>query len=187
MPKKILKTDDPVILEGYQSVLQVSQYGNHQLEAILGDDLIDVLESDRMGGLEWARSKCKNPDKAKLNDEPWKEVADGKYKTRFTWKPEDMPVVVDTEGTPVTDDTINLMNGSKVKIAFWQKPYRLPSDTIGTKLILTAIQIVSVSGGAGISIGDDDEIDAAALFGTTTGFKQTGKSVEVSAEEDLDF
>jgi len=177
MSKKILKTTEPVVLEGYQSVLQVSQFGNHQLEAILDNELIDVLETDRIGGLEWARSKTKNPGKAKINDEAWREVATGKYKTRFTWTPEKMPVVVDTEGSPVTDTNIMLMSGSKVKIAFWQKPYALPSGTIGTKLILEAIQIVSLASNAGVDIGDGEDIDAAALFGTTKGFKQSEPNV----------
>lgn len=184
MPKKILKTAEPVVLEGYQSVLQVSQFGNHQLEAILDNELIDVLETDRVGGLEWARSKTKNPARAKVNDEAWQEVAEGKYKTRFTWTPDKMPVVVDTEGTPVTDTNITLMSGSKVKIAFWQKPYALPSGTIGTKLILEAIQIVSLASNAGVDIGDGEEIDAAALFGTTKGFKQSEPNVISDVDND---
>ena len=188
MPRKILKTEEPVILDGFQSVMQVSQFGNHQMEAILGNDLIDILETDRVGGLDWARSKCKNPTKARLNDEPWKEVAEGKYKTRFTWTPDKMPVVVDTEGVPVTDTSIVLQSGSKVKIAFYQKPYSLPSGTIGTKLIIEAIQIVSLASKAGVDIGDDESIDAAALFGKTSGYKQSEPNViaDVSNEDALE-
>lgn len=184
MPKKILKTADPVVLEGYQNVLQVSQFGGHQLEVILDNELIDVLETDRVGGLEWARSKAKNPAKAKVNDEAWQKVAEGKYKTRFTWAPDKMPVIVDTEGTPVTDTNIMLMSGSKVKIAFWQKPYALPSNTIGTKLVLEAIQIVSLASNAGVDIGDGEEIDAAALFGKTKGFKQSEPNVISDVDND---
>ena len=188
MSRKILKTEEPVILEGFQSVMQVSQFGNHQLEAILGDDLINILETDRVGGLDWARSKCKNPAKARLNDEPWKEVAEGKYKTRFTWTPDKMPVVVDTEGVPVTNKEIEVRSGSKVKIAFYQKPYSLPSGTIGTKLVLEAIQIVSLASRAGVDIGDDESIDAAALFGKTVGYKQSEPNVinDVSNDAALD-
>tara|TARA_B100000524_G_scaffold64354_1_gene29718 strand:- start:529 stop:1101 length:573 start_codon:yes stop_codon:yes gene_type:complete len=190
MPRKIIKTSEPVVLEGYQSVLQVSQYGNHQLEAILDSDIIDGLENDRLGGLDWARSKCKNPSRAKLNDEPWTEVAQGKYKTRFTWTPDKMPVIVDTEGTPISDMSIDLRSGSKVKIAFYQKPYRLPNDTIGTKLVMNAIQIVSVTSNAGVDIGDDEEVDVSELFGTTTGFKQGDPNVipaPIEEEVDDDF
>lgn len=183
MSRKILKTEKPVVLEGYQSVLQVSQFGNHQLEAILGDDLVDILEADRPAALEWARSKAKNPGKVRLNDEPWKHVAEGKYKARFTWTPDKMPVVVDTEGTPVTDTNINVMSGSKVKLAFYQKPYSLPSGTIGTKLVLEAVQIVSLADKAGIDIGDDGSIDVKSLFGTTVGYKQSAPNIIAKPDE----
>ena len=35
------------------------------------------------------------------------------------------PGIVDTEGTPITEDETPLYSGSKVKLAFFQKPYIL--------------------------------------------------------------
>jgi hypothetical protein len=177
MSKKILKTAEPVVLEGFQNIFQISQYGNHQLEAILGDDLVDILENDRLGSLEWAKSKSKKGNNAPVNEEPWKKVAEGKYKARFTWTPDKMPVVVDTEGTPVTDRSLTIMSGSKVKLAFWQKPYAIPAGTVGTKLVLEAIQLISVSDRAGTDAGDIEDMDPAEIFGTTKGYKQSEPNV----------
>ena len=53
-----------------------------------------------------------------LKPEPWEEVAEGKYKIKFSWKDETKPVIVDTEGTPVTDENVPVYSGSKVKFAF---------------------------------------------------------------------
>ncbi len=60
--KKIIKTPEPVVLDGFQAVLQVSQFGKFQLEAILDDTIIDVLEADRPAALDWAASKQKKRD-----------------------------------------------------------------------------------------------------------------------------
>ena len=38
-----------------------------------------------------------------------------------------VPVVVDTEGTQIKDTDTPVYSGSKVKLAFFQKPYILPS------------------------------------------------------------
>ena len=168
--KKIIKTPEPVVLDGFQAILQVSQFGKFQLEAILDDTIIDVLEADRPAALDWAASKQKKRD-YKTNDEPWKPVSEGKYKTRFTWGDDAKPVIVDTEGTVIEDDTLPLYNGSKVKLAFYQKPYSLPTGTIGTRLVMEAIQVVALAGSAGVDIGDADETDPAAMFGKTEGFK----------------
>ncbi len=117
--KKIIKTPEPVVLDGFQAVLQVSQFGKFQLEAILDESIIDILEADRPAALDWAASKQKKRNYT-TNDEPWKPVSEGKYKTRFTWGDDAKPVIVDTEGTVIEDDTIPLYNGSKVKLAFYQ-------------------------------------------------------------------
>ena len=189
--KKIIKTPEPVVLDGFQAILQVSQFGKFQLEAILDDTIIDVLEADRPAALDWAASKQKKRD-YKTNDEPWKPVSEGKYKTRFTWGDDAKPVIVDTEGTVIEDDTLPLYNGSKVKLAFYQKPYSLPTGTIGTRLVMEAIQVVALAGSAGVDIGDADDTDPAAMFGKTEGFKLGDPNVvsDVSnddASEEVDF
>jgi len=48
------------------------------------------------------------------------------------------------------------------------------------------VQLVSLSGGAGVDIGDMSTDDAAALFGTTQGFKQSEPNVIPADDEESD-
>ena len=181
-------TKEPVILDGYQAILKPSEYG-FTLTAMLPKKLIDTLEDEREGGLEWARNKTKNPKRAVVNPEPWEEVSDGMYQCKFRWKDGDklIPVVVDTEGTVITDSNLPLYSGSKVKLAFVQKPYALPAGNIGTSLKLKAIQVVSLNTGAGVvDSGDLDAEDAAALFGETKGFKTSEPNPEAAPDTSVD-
>ena len=177
MARTIFKTEEPVVLEGFQAVLKPNKFG-FSLSAIVGDDMVDQLETDRPSSLAWAESKLKNPKRSTLKPEPWEEVAKGKYKIKFSWKDETKPVIVDTEGTPVTDENVPVYSGSKVKLAFYQKPYVLKDGvTYGTSLKLVGVQIVSVSSEAGTDVGDMDDTDVAELFGKTKGFKQSEPNV----------
>ena len=188
MARTIFKTEEPVILEGYQAVMKPSKFG-FSLSAIVGDDVVDQLETDRPTSLAWAESKLKNPKRSTLKPEPWEEVAEGKYKIKFSWKDETKPVIVDTEGTPVTDENVPVYSGSKVKLAFYQKPYVLTDGvTYGTSLKLVGVQIVSVSSEAGTDVGDMEGTDVAELFGKTKGFKQSEPNVvnDVSNDAALD-
>lgn len=188
MARTIFKTEEPVVLEGYQAVLKPSKFG-YSLNAIVGQDVIDQLETDRPGSLAWAESKLKNPKRSTLKPEPWEEVAQGKYKVKFSWKDETKPVIVDTEGTVITDDNIPVYSGSKVKLAFYQKPYVLKDNvTYGTSLKLVGVQIVSISNEAGTDVGDMEGADVAELFGTTKGFKQSEPNVipDVSNDDALE-
>lgn len=184
MARTIFKTEEPVILEGYQAVLKPSKFG-YSLNAIVGQDMVDQLETDRPGSLAWAESKLKNPKRSTLKPEPWEEVAEGKYKVKFAWKDETKPVIVDTEGTPITDENVPVYSGSKVKLAFYQKPYVLKDGvTYGTSLKLVGVQIVSVSSEAGTDVGDMDGTDVANLFGKTKGFKQSEPNVIADVSND---
>ena len=87
MARTIFKTEEPVVLEGYQAVMKPSKFG-FSLSAIIGDDMVDQLETDRPASLAWAESKLKNPKRSTLKPEPWEEVAEGKYKIKFSWKEE---------------------------------------------------------------------------------------------------
>ena len=188
MARTIFKTEEPVVLEGYQAVMKPSKFG-FSLSAIIGDDMVDQLETDRPGSLAWAESKLKNPKRSTLKPEPWEEVAEGKYKIKFSWKDETRPVIVDTEGTVLTDENIPVYSGSKVKLAFYQKPYILKDGvTYGTSLKLVGVQVVSVSSEAGTDVGDMEDTDVAELFGKTKGFKQSEPNVvnEVSNDAALD-
>jgi len=185
-------TKEPVVLDGYQAILKPSEYG-YTLTALLPKDIISVLEDEREGGLEWARNKAKNPKRTTVNPEPWEEVSGDMYQCKFRWKAEDklIPVIVDTEGTKITDPNLPLYSGSKVKLAFVQKPYTLPAGNIGTSLKLKAIQVVSLNTGAGVQdSGDLDAESATELFGTTKGFKTSEPNPEAapaSVNIDEDF
>ena len=182
MAPKTIVTQKPVVLDGYQAVMKPSKFG-YSLATVFTDDLIEQLEEDRTEVLKWCESKLKNPKRATLKPEPWEEVSDGKYKVKFSWNDETKPPVVDTEGTPVTDTNTPVYAGSKVKLAFYQKPYILKDGvTYGTSLKLQGIQIVTVNGSAGVDTGDLDEAQVAELFGKTNGFKSGDPNVTVKEE-----
>jgi hypothetical protein len=188
MAQTIHVTQQPVVLEGYQAVLKPSKFG-YSLSAIVDEKLIEVLEADRVETLKWAESKLKNPKRSTLKPEPWEEVSEGKYKVKFSWNEETRPPVVDTEGTPITDDSTPIFSGSTVKLAFRQKPYILRDGvTYGTSLKLVGVQVVSLNSAAGVDTGDLGETEVAALFGQTKGFKASEPNVTPAAEpvEDTD-
>ena len=184
MPRTIHTTDKPVTLEGFQAVLAPSKFG-YSLSAVVDEDTINTLETERTEVLKWAESKLKNPKRATLKPEPWEEVAKGKYKIKFSWNEENRPPVVDTEGTIVTDTQTPLYSGSTVKLGFYQKPYILRDGvTYGSSLKLVGVQVISVKGGAGVDTGDLDAAGVAELFGTTAGFKTADPNVTPTTNDD---
>ncbi len=171
MTRTIHKTEQPVVLEGYQAVLKPSKFG-YSLSALVDSDLVEKLEEDRVESLKWAETKLKNPKRSTLKPEPWEEVAEGQYKIKFSWNEDSKPPVVDTEGTHITDESIPMYSGSRVKLAFYQKPYILKDGvTYGTSLKLVGVQLVALNNSAAVDTGDMAAEDVAALFGTTAGFK----------------
>ena len=188
-------TPDPVTLDGFQAILKPGEWG-YKLSALVKGDLITKLEEERESALEWARSKSKNPKRVTVKPEPWEELDNqqGAYHIRFSWRDGDklVPVIVDTEGTAIKDTDTPIYSGSKVKLAFFQKPYVLPTGDIGTSLKLKAVQLVSLNSGAGVVDNGDMTADQAAdLFGKTQGFKVEAPNVEEagtpSSVEDDDF
>ena len=186
MARNVLKTAEPVVLDGYQAVLKPSKFG-YSLSALIDGELVDQLEADRADTLKWAESKLKNPKRATLKPEPWEEVSEGKYKVKFSWNEESKPPVVDTEGTHITDENVPIYSGSTVKLAFYQKPYILKDGvTYGTSLKLLGVQLVSIQGEAGVDTGDMSVEDVAALFGKTQGFKTADPNVTPSTTTTTD-
>ena len=183
MPKTVFKTDEPVVLEGYQAILKPSKFG-YSLATQVGDEMIEKLEADRAELVKWCESKLKNPKRSVAKPEPWEEVSDGVYKIKFSWNEENKPPVVDTEGTVITDERTPIFSGSQVKVAFYQKPYILKDGvTYGTSLKCLGVQVVSLNGGeAGVDSGDMNAEDVAALFGSTKGFKASEPNVETTGE-----
>ena len=186
-------TKEPVVLEGFQAVLKPGDWG-YKLSALMDKDTVDQLETERESALEWARSKAKNPKRVAVKPEPWEEIDNkpGFYQVRFSWKDGDkyVPVVVDTEGTAITDENTPIYSGTMVKLAFFQKPYVLPAGDIGTSLKLKAVQVISLNTGAGVvDDGDMTPDEATALFGATKGFKVSAPNPVAAedTEEDEDF
>ena len=184
MNRTIHKTAEPVVLEGFQCIMKPSKkFHNYSLSAVVDSDMRDALEEDRVEALKWAEGKLKNPKRSVLKPEPWEEVAEGKYKVKFSWKAEAKPPIVDTEGTLITDVDIPLYSGSKVKLAFYQKPYILKdAATYGTSLKLVGVQVISTAK-AGAAETDLNDTEVAAMFGVTEGYK-AGAPVTTGDEGD---
>ena len=186
MAQTIHKTEQPVVLEGFQAVLKPGKFG-YKLSALLNQETIDKLEDERTELLKWAEGKLKNPKRSTLKPEPWEEIKDGQYQVRFSWNDETRPAVVDTEGTLITDEDTPLYGGAKVKLAFRQKPYILKDGvTYGTSLKLAGVQVIALNTSAGVDTGDMDETDVAALFGKTTGFKASEPNITSNDETTID-
>ena len=177
-------TPQPVTLDGFQAILKAGEWG-YKLSALVQEELVSKLEEERISALEWAKSKAKNPKRVTVKPEPWEELDNqkGTYHVRFSWRDGDkfIPVVVDTEGTEIKDKATPIYSGSKVKLAFFQKPYVLPSGDIGTSLKLKAVQVISLNSGAGVvDNGDMTPEEAADLFGASKGFKVEDPNVEAA-------
>tara|TARA_B100000287_G_scaffold421040_1_gene461210 strand:- start:1212 stop:1778 length:567 start_codon:yes stop_codon:yes gene_type:complete len=188
MSNRTIHKTDTVTLDGFQAILEPGKFG-YSLSAVVGKETIDKLETERSDVLKWAESKLKNPKRSTLKPEPWEEVADGKYKIKFSWSEDRKPPVVDTEGTPVTNTKTPLYGGSNVKLGFYQKPYILRDGiTYGSSLKLVGVQVVSLKGEAGVDTGDMDATEVAELFGKTTGYKSGEPNVTPSTDvEEEDF
>ena len=172
MPKNVHVTDE-IKLEGFQAILEPGKFG-YSLSAVVDEGVIDALETERQALLGWAESKLKNPKRATLKPTPWEEVADGKYKIKFSWGEDKRPGVVDTEGTPITDAKTPLYGGSTVKLGFFQKPYILRDGvTYGSSLKLLGVQVVAVGEGAAVDTDSMNEEQVADMFGKTEGFVAT--------------
>ena len=69
MARTTFVTETPVTLEGYQAVMKPSKFG-YSMSALIGQDMIDKLEEDRIETLKWAESKLKNPKRQVLKRIP---------------------------------------------------------------------------------------------------------------------
>ena len=189
MSNKNVHVTDAVKLEGFQAVLEPGKFG-YSLSAVVDNTLIDKLENERGEVLKWAESKLKNPKRATLKPTPWEEVADGKYKIKFSWGEDRKPPVVDSEGSPVTDAKTPLYGGSTVKLGFFQKPYILKDGvTYGSSLKLLGVQVVALNSEAGVNSDDLSTEQVADLFGETKGFKasEVSEAPGLTTSEDDDF
>ena len=186
MPKNVHVTDE-IKLEGFQAILEPGKFG-YSLSAVVDSQVIDELETERADVLKWAESKLKNPKRATLKPTPREEVAEGKYKIKFSWGEDKKPPVVDTEGMPVTDTKTPLYGGSTVKLGYYQKPYILRDGvTYGSSLKLVGVQVVKLNTEAGVKEDDLSTEQVADLFGKSKGFKTTDAPPTVEQNDDEDF
>ena len=185
MPKNVHVTTE-IKLEGFQAILEPGKFG-YSLSAVVDESVIDELETERKDVLKWAESKLKNPKRATLKPTPWEEVAEGKYKIKFSWGEDKKPPVVDTEGSPLTDTKTPLYGGSTVKLGYYQKPYILRDGvTYGSSLKLVGVQVVKLNTEAGVNEDDLSTEQVADLFGKTEGYLSTdAPPVATTDEEDF--
>jgi hypothetical protein len=178
MGTKYVIKDKTFQLEGYQSAFKPGKFGTCKIDVIVDQATIDALEGERDNLIQWKISKQTDPTKwVVARNTKWSDVSKDKYKISFSWKPEDRPPFVDTQGTLITEE-IPLYSGSKVKIAFDHYPY--PDNVrreMNTTCKLTKLQVISCNSGAGVDDGDAD-------FGTTEGFKIGAPNVTPTAEVD---
>ena len=168
MSNKNVHVTDNVKLEGFQAILEPGKFG-YSLSAVVNASVVDTLETERKDVLKWAESKLKNPKRATLKPTPWEEVAEGKYKIKFSWNEERRPPVVDTEGSPITDAKTPLYGGSTVKLGFYQKPYILRDGvTYGSSLKLVGVQVVELNSSATSVASKSPVSTPAAPFTVTT-------------------
>ncbi len=187
MSNRKIHVTNEVKLEGFQAVLEPGKFG-YSLAAVVDENLIEQLETERTEVLKWAEGKLKNPKRATLKPTPWEEVSEGKYKVKFSWGEDRKPPVVDTEGSPLTDTKTPLYGGSTVKLGFYQKPYILKDGvTYGSSLKLAGVQVVKLNAEAGISSDDLSTDEVAGLFGKSEGFKTTDTPPAVDTDEQEDF
>ena len=185
MGNRNVHVTESVKLEGYQAILEPGKFG-YSLSAVVDSSVVDELETERMDVLKWAESKLKNPKRATLKPTPWEEVAEGKYKLKFSWGEDKRPPVVDAEGTPVTDTKVPLYGGSTVKLGFYQKPYILRDGvTYGSSLKLVGVQVVELgSQSPGTESSDLNETEVADLFGKTDGYTASAAQETTNVEEE---
>tara|TARA_R100000781_G_scaffold15537_1_gene12865 strand:+ start:99 stop:662 length:564 start_codon:yes stop_codon:yes gene_type:complete len=187
MSNKNIHVTKELTLEGFQAILEPGKFG-YSLSAVVDDEFVETLETERAEVLKWAESKLKNPKRSTLKPTPWEEVAAGKTRIKFSWGEDRKPPIVDTEGTPITDTKTPVYNGSTVKLGFYQKPYILKDGvTYGSSLKLVGVQVVKLNTEAGIKSDDLSTEQVADLFGKSEGFKATDTPPAVESNDEEDF
>jgi len=136
------------------------------------------IEADRAELISWIKSK---DSKRMAEGVPaWNE--DGIVKYNYgagdgSRKPRPEPVIVDSNGDPVSKDVLkSVREGTKVNIIIQQTPYAM--GTFNTSLRVIGVQIVELItvGGAADSGGLSVE-EVATMFGSVEGFKASEPAV----------
>ena len=176
--KHVIK-DRTFTLEGYQSAFKPGKFGTCGIKVIVDQDTVETLEQERDEMINFKIGKQTDPQRWIAGRNPkWTDVAEGKYCINFTWKPDQAPVFVDTEGTVITDE-IPLYSGSVVKIAFDHYAYTDNNrKEANTTCKLVKLQVISCNGSAGVDSGDLD-------FDKTEGYKVGSPRVTMKSSEEF--
>ena len=109
-------TKEAVTLDGFQAIMKPGEHG-YVAQAIINDEeMQERVEKDAEDKIQWVSTKAKDPNRTKRNKLPWKPVEEGLL-YKFSWNVDDeQPVVYDSEGTTITDKSLPLYEGSRVKL-----------------------------------------------------------------------
>ena len=181
-------------LDGFINVFEDSgKFNNRCFSFVFPKAELEQAEADREELLEWAKSKAPNPRRCEVALTKWDEEGLVKY-SYSDEKPKGIPIFVDTEGQLIDKAVLkDVRKGTKVKLIVQQGPYVF-GNKVGTRLLVKGVQIIELSSGNGsVDSGDMSADDVAAIFGSTTGFKQSdpqvrkAEEVEAEAADSYDF
>ena len=172
-------------LDGFINVFEDSgKFNNRCFSFVFPKAQLDQAEADREELLEWAKSKAPNPRRCEVALSKWDEEGLVKY-SYSDEKPKGIPIFVDTEGQVVDKAVLkDVRKGTKVKLIVQQGPYVF-GNKVGTRLLVKGVQIIELSSGNGsVDSGDMSADDVDAIFGSTTGFKQSDPQVRKAEVEE---
>lgn len=170
-------------LDGFINVFEDSgKFNNRCFSFVFPKAELEKAEADREELLEWAKSKAPNPRRCEVALTKWDEEGLVKY-SYSEEKPKAIPVFVDTEGSLIDKAVLkDVRKGTKVKLIVQQGPYVF-GNKVGTRLLVKGVQIIELASGNGsVDSGDMSADDVAAIFGTTSGFKQSDPQVRKAEE-----
>ena len=174
-------------LEGFINVYEdEGKFNNRCFSFKLPKEVLEAAEADRDELLEWAKSKAPNPRRCEVALTKWDEEGLVKY-SYSEEKPKAIPVFVDTEGSLIDKAVLkDVRKGTKVKLIVQQGPYVF-GNKVGTRLLVKGVQIIELASGNGlVDSGDISAEDVAAIFGTTSGFKQSDPQVRKAEVEETE-
>ncbi len=165
-------------LTGFVNVYEDSgQYNNRGFGYTIPQDIIEKMEEEREGILDWCKTKAKG--KVLVDFAPWERNEEGVVKYSYSDEgrsPE--PVFVDSTGMPIDKAVLrDLRKGTEVNIIVSHKA-SMPPGKIGSKLVVHGIQIVKLATGNGASdSGNLTEEEVKLKFGVVKGYSQAEPSV----------
>ena len=150
-------------LEGFINVGEPSgKYNNMCFAFKIPSDVLEQVEADYEGLMDWAKSKVPNPNRVSINARKWDE--DGLVKYSFggdTSRPD--LVFVDTDGQILDTATRkSIRKGTKVRLICDQKPYTKPS--VGTTIKVLGVQVIELVAGAVSDSGEMSAEDIVEMF-----------------------